>query len=257
VRAARFVLVLGLAAIAAGAFAQEPHRASAAMHVATLAERAGKLQAQVGQGVLVERSRRSLAEALRELEGLLQALERRAPSAEIRDNYVLLGLLAQEYRPAASRPATRDNARKLAERTEEIAWVAAKNARLAEERLRTPAGTLALHASEAGMLSQRVARLQLLRHWGIREESMARELAAALGELGTRLQQLAGDPRNTAAISAEVEVSQSQFMFLAQAARDLEAGKAVARQAEFIAKSADHILESMQRAARLYEALAP
>lgn len=253
---ARFLLLLWLAALAASAGAEEPGRASAAMRIGTLTERIAKLQAQLGLGILADRSRRAMPEALRELDSSIRTLAARAPGAEIHENYVLLGILAREYRQWAMKPPTRDNARKLAERAEEIVWVASKNARLAEERLRTPAGTLALHAEQAAMLAQRVPRLHLLRRWGVRDEALGRELASSSEELRRNLELLGAAVQNTPEIAAEVQVSQSQYLFLAQAAREIAAGASSARQIEFIAKTGDHILESMQRATAGYEALA-
>lgn len=226
------------------------------MHVATLTERAAKLQAQLGQGILADRSRRGLPEALRDLEATVRDLGAHATSAEIHDNYVLLGILAQEYRQWALKPPTRDGARKLAERAEEIVWVASKNARLAEERQRTPAGTLAFHAAQAAMLSQRVPRLRLLQKWGVRDDSIARDLPAASEELRHQLELLASASQATPEILAEVQVAQAQYLFLEQASRELDAGVAGARQIEFIAKAGDHILESMERVVKMYEALA-
>jgi hypothetical protein len=253
---ARFLFGLWFAALATFAGAQELPRASAALRVATLAERIAKLHAQLGLGVLAERSRRALPEALRDLDASTAALTQRTQSSEIRDNYILLGILAKEYRQWAARAPSRENARKLSERAEEIVWVATKNARLTEERMRTPGGTLALHAAQAGMLAQRVSRLHLMRRWGHRDDSIARELGAASEELRLTLGRLAAASQNTPEIAAEIQVSQHQYLFLAQAARDLESGASTARQVEFIAKSGDNILESMERAVRLYEALA-
>ncbi|MGZ5034086.1 MAG: hypothetical protein ACXWAC_12885 [Usitatibacter sp.] len=253
---ARLIFGLWFAALATLAGAQELPRASAALRVATLAERIAKLHAQLGLGVLVERSRRALPEALRELDASVAALTQRTREGEIRDNYVLLGILAKEYRQFAAKAPSRENARKLSERAEEIAWVATKNARLTEERMRTPGGTLALHAAQAGMLAQRVARLHLMRRWGHRDEANSRELGAASEELRLLLERLGAAPQNTPEIAAEIQVSQNQFMFLAQAASELESGAPAARQIEFIAKTGDNILESMERAVRLYEALA-
>ena len=63
------------------------------MRLEMLAERIAKLHAQVGQGVLVERSRKALPEALREFEVALREVKARPAGPEVRDNYVLLGLL--------------------------------------------------------------------------------------------------------------------------------------------------------------------
>jgi hypothetical protein len=237
-----------LLALAPAARAQDP-----AMRLEALTERIAKLHAQVGQGILAERSRRALPEVMREFDRELRAVTARASGAEIRDNYVLLGLLWSDYRAWASRPPTHDNAKKLAERAEEVAWIAAKGARLIHEPGRKGTGRLALDAAHAGMLSQRVARLHLLARWGVREEAFAREGAIASAQLRTVLEKLRGAPQNTPEIDTELQAAEGQFAFLLQAGRELEGRRGGARQLEFIAKSADHILESMERVVRLYE----
>ena len=206
------------------------------MRLEMLAERIAKLHAQVGQGVLVERSRRALPEAVRDFETALREVRSRPAGPEIRDNYVLLALLWTDYRAWALKPATRDNARKLAERAEEVAWVAAKGARLSHDAGRTGTGLLALEAAHAATLSQRLARLYLLRRWDVKPETSERAA-----------------PANTPAIETELQAAQGQLAFLLQAGRELDTRKAEARTLEFAAKSADHLLESMQRVVRLYE----
>ena len=112
-RAAQLLLLGALAATPAAAAdgAREAHRATAAVQLTALAERIAKLHAQIAQGVLAERSRRAMTEALRGFESNLREVAAASPTPEIRDNYVLLALLWPEYREWARKPATRDNAR--------------------------------------------------------------------------------------------------------------------------------------------------
>ena len=249
-RRALAALLLALAAPAASA--QEP-----AMRLEALTERIAKLHAQMGQGVLAERSRRAMPEAVREFESALRVAAGRASTPEGRDNYVLLRLLWQDYRAWALKPPTRDNARKLADRAEEVSWIAAKGARMLVEPGRRGTGRLALDASHAATLAQRVARLHLLRRWGIRDDSVANALAASSADLRATLEKLRNSAANTPEIETELQVADGQMAFLLQAARELEGGRGSARQMEFIAKAGDHMLESMERVVRLYEGLAP
>ena len=241
-----------LLAAPAGAFAQEP-----GLRLEALAERIAKLQAQVGQGVLAERSRRALPEAVRDFEASLRTASARAATPEARESYLLLKLLWQDFRPWATKPATRDNAKRLADRVEEVAWVAAKGARLTVEPGRKGTALLALDAAHAATLAQRVARLHLLRRWGLRDEASARTAVDAGAELQAALEKLRRSAHNTPEVDTELQVAEGQWQFLAQAAHELEAGRGGAKEMEFIAKASDHILESMERAARLYEGLAP
>lgn len=242
------LLVLMLTLLPLAAVAQDP-----AMRLETLTERIAKLHAQVAQGLLAERSRRALRDAVREFDVALRAATAQAPGAEARDTYLLLGLLWRDYRGWATRPPSRDNAKKIAERAEEVAWIAAKGARLVHERGRRGTGRLALDAAHVATLAQRLARLHLLARWGVREETFTREIPATSARLAATLETLRAAPHNTPEIDTELQAAQGQLAFLLQAARELDGRRPGGRQLEFIAKSGDHILESMQRVVRLYE----
>ncbi|HUP98606.1 MAG TPA: hypothetical protein VM073_11720 [Usitatibacter sp.] len=234
------------------AAAQEP-----AMRLEALSERIAKLQAQLGQGVLADRSKRAMPEAVRDFEAALKAATTRASTPEARENYLLLKLLWHDYRAWALKPPTRDNAKRLADRAEEVGWIASKGARMLHEGGRRGTGRLALDASHAGTLAQRVARLHLLRRWGLRDDALGNALAVASADLRATLEKLRQAPHNTPEIDTELQVAEGQMGFLLQAARELEGGRGSLRQMEFIAKAGDHILESMERAVRLYEGLSP
>ncbi len=248
--------LLAFCLAAPGALAEDAPRASASMRVALLAERIAKQHAQVGLGVLPERSRRALAVAQRDLESAARSLALSAQEPELRDNFILLAILVRDVRPWMSKPATRENARALAERCEEIVWVAEEGARKIEQRRRTPPGSLALQAVQAATLAQRVARLHLLRRGGMAGPS-AGDPQESMAALRARLALLAASARNTPAIDAELQVSRSQLDFLVTAAKEADTGALASRRLEFIAKSADHLAESMERVAQLYEALVP
>src|SRR5258706_6777811 len=138
-------------------------RATSALRVGMLAERIAKLQAQVGQGILPERSNRALVATIRDFDATLKAVAASAPPGEIRDNYALLSLLWNDYREFALRAPTRENARKLRERNEEVAWIAAKGARMIQEHARAATNGSAVRAAGAAMLSQRIPKLYLWR----------------------------------------------------------------------------------------------
>jgi hypothetical protein len=220
-----------------------------AMRLAAIAERIAKVHVQAASGVLVERARRALGEALRDFDATLRAAAAPPASAEVRDNYLLLGLLWREYRGWAVRPATRETARKVSDRAEEVAWIAAKATRL---QLAGASGGLTFAASQACALSQRVPRLHLMRRWDPRNADLARELAVASEELAGILERLAAAEQNTPEIEAHLQLARTQHEFLVSAAGEMHRPGASARHAENIAKTGDHILDSMERALRLY-----
>jgi hypothetical protein len=249
---ARAVAAVAFAFAALGASAQD-----AAMRLEALTEKIAKLHAQIGQGVLTDRSKRALQEAVKDFDAGLRTVVARPAGAEVRDNYLLLRLLWQDYRGWALKPPTRDNAKRLADRAEEVSWIAAKGARLIIEPGRKGTGRLALEAAHAGTLSQRVARLHLLRHWGVRDSSIDAQLAAATTDLQATIAKLREASLNTPEVETELQVAEGQMGFLLQAAKELDGGRGSVRQMEFIAKAGDHMLEATERAVRLYEGLAP
>jgi hypothetical protein len=238
---------------AQGAARSAEPRPTAAVRLATLAERVAKLDAQIAQGVLAERSRRGMADAMRGFEAGQRALLAAATSPELREPLQLLALLWQDYRAWSARPPSRENARKLGERTEEIVWVATKAARVMAAAPRSATETLAFKAAESCTLSQRIPRLHFWRRWGIRDDSHLNELRLSEAQLHATLDSLRAVSSNTPEIVAELQVAENQAAFLGQASRQLESGKDAARHLEFVAKSGDYILESMERVTRLYE----
>jgi len=112
---------------------------------------------------------------------------------------------------------------------------------------------LALDAAHAATLSQRVARLHLLRRWGVRDASIDAQLARSSEALAATMEKLRKAPANTPEVDTELQVASDQLGFLLQAVKELEGGRGSVRQMEFVAKAGDNILDSMQRVARLYE----
>jgi hypothetical protein len=218
-----------------------------AARLATLAERIAKLHAQVGRDVMAARSRRALPESLAQFERALREVSEGVP-AEARENYRLLRHLWDEYRVAASQPATREGARKLAERTEEVVWIAEKGVRL----VGPPAGSEALlAAASARTAAQRIAKLHLLRGWALPADASARELRAAEATVALALARLKSEPNASEDATMVVRMADDQFSLMRQAIARLEGGGERALQLEHIAKTADHIMESMDRVARL------
>ena len=230
----------------AACFAAAPSR-DAALLLAPLAERVAKLHAQSGQSILTQRSRRALADTVREFDAALRDVRAAARDAGSRENYVLLGLLWQEYRDWALRPATRESARKLRERAEEVEWIAAKGVRLAHERSRAEESATAVRAAQAYLLAQRVPKTYLWRRWDLRDADLDRELRDARENLGRSLDALAATAGLDADSAADVESARTQWRFLEDAAAQLDAAPGNATALEFACKAGDHIAETMAR----------
>ena len=231
-----------------------PALVNAATRLAMLGERMAKLHAQLGREVLVARSRRALGEAANEFDRGLREVSGAAPNAEIRENYLLLKHLWDEYRPAATHAPNAENARKLAERNEEVVWIANKGARLLHEHGRSRAGELVLAAGSARSAAQRLAKLHFQRGWALPPAALGTEVKAAELELQRGFAELKAAPETGEELALELRVAENQFAFLGQAVERLESGKDRQRQLEHIAKTADNIAEAMDRVSRAYEA---
>jgi hypothetical protein len=144
-------------------------------------------------------------------------------------------------------------ARKLRDRTEELAYVAAKGARLVQESARATSNASAVRAETAAVLSQRVAKIHLWMRWDMRDEPLARDLRESTENLRRILATLRETSASRPEIAEELVGAEAQMRFLDDAARDLAEHKSEARAIEFIAKASDHILDSMEHVAALYE----
>jgi hypothetical protein len=231
-----------------------PLRASAAIRLETFAERVAKLHAQAGQAVLADRSRRELAAALRDGEAAVREALVRAPNADARDNYALLALQWADYREWAHRPATRENARRLRERTEEVAWTAGKGARIVQAEARSTSSASAVRAASAGFFAQRAAKGHLWTRWGIGDAALDREMHDAQENLARILGTLreASDARPE--VAEQLQAAENQMGFMLDAARDLRGAAPDNRALEYVAKAGDYILEATDRLVALYEA---
>ena len=235
------------AALLLFAFAGAAQAADASLRLVPLVERIARLNAQVGQGIIAPRSRKALGEAVREFDGALRAALAAAPGPEARENYVLLSMLWHEYRDWALRPPTRETARKLRERTEEVAYVAAKGTKLAAESPRATVNATALRASQAVAASHRIAKAYLWRRWDIRDEAVDRELRESRENLPRALDAIAAAQGLSAEQQSQLETAQAQWRFLADSAKQLDASSGNTRALEFACKAADHIQEMLQK----------
>ena len=217
--------------------------AVAAWGLATGAERLARLHAQVSQDVLTSRSRRGMAECLRELEsGARQALAR-APEADIREALQLYLLVLADARALTLRPSTREQSRKVLDRAEELAWAAESAARGLQSNSLTAALPAPSAVAQAALLSQRLARERLFERWEPRTGADPGATRTALErEMRELHASLASDPEAV----TELQLADNQLQFL----HELPKGRLATREAETAAKAADQVLESLTRLSR-------
>ena len=238
-------LILALA-VACNPVVAAPPAEEAAWRLAILAERLGKLQAQASQGIAADRARRAATETSREFESRLRAASASAPGPEVRDLYVMTALLWQDWRAWVARPASRDNVRAGIDRADELAWILGRIVRLVSGET----ASLEADAARAALLAQRIPRLLLSRRASPADARLATECRAAVDELQRLMDRLVERAAGDAALAAELDVASNQARVLARAVEEADAQPHATRPYDVAARSGDHVMEAMQRAAR-------
>jgi len=258
VRAARAAArILAVSALALGAHAgtASPSPATQALRVELLTERIAKLHAQAGQGILGGRTRRELAQSLHELDAAVASFAPPTNDRDLRESWALMAILGAGYRDWAQKPPTRESARRLRGRAEELAWVAAKLARLESERSHGTARGSAVRALMAAVLAERIAKARLWMRWDLGDPPLERELRESnenLHRLVATLQEAPVQPDDAADALRDAQV---QLGFMDDAQRELDTRRSSPRATEFVAKASDHVAECMERAANAYDAV--
>lgn len=218
-----------------------------------LAERITKSFTLVGQKVLESRSRRQMEESVKEFEAALKELQATAPTSEIKDNYQLLEQLFDETRGIATKPVSLATAKQLAEQNEELVWISTKGANLIQAYTKSARGDLIAAAGDVRTLTQRIAKLYLFRSWGIRSDVIANDLKKAESDYRADMAKLLAASQNTPQIKSELQLAETQYLFLKQAIDRLNANKTSPVELEHVTKTCDNILEVMERVTKLYE----
>ena len=220
-----------------------------------LAERITKSFAAAGQKVLETRTRRQLDDAKREFAVAMKDLQAFAPTAEIKENYELLEQLYTEFRDITGKTINLENATHLAEQNEELVWIATKGAQLMQAHAKSNRSDLIATAGDLRVLTQRIAKLYLFRSWGIRSDLIANDLKKADADYQADMKKLMAAPQNTPQIKSELQLAETQYLFLKQAIDRLNANRTSVVELEHVTKTCDNILEVMERVTKLYEAV--
>jgi hypothetical protein len=102
------------------------------------------------------------------------------------------------------------------------------------------------------MLSQRLAKLYMLKKWGFNQPEIASGIEQAKKEFTSALQELAAAPQNTPAIRQELELAKTQWVFFENALGQHDGGEDLMF-ASNVATTSERILEVMDKVTALYE----
>lgn len=219
-----------------------------------LSQRIAKAYCQAALGVLPETSARILDESIALFEGQLAELNAAAPTKQIRGSVSALAKPWHLYRAAASATPTREACPKVSSQSDEVLASAHRLTLELQDYSGTPVGRLVNISGRQRMLSQRLAKLYMVRAAGPPSPTLRDEMESARNEFSGALGVLQSAPENTPALRRELDSVALQWEWF-QNALDQDSGLASYRLV--VADSSESILRSMETVTQLYEGLAP
>lgn len=170
-----------------------------------LTQRIVKAYCQVGMQVTVEDSRAQLASAVRRFDSQLAALSKNVPNPAARAALARMSGLWTPFRRIATGPVSREGARRLVERDEALLHTAHELVLALQDAAGTPQAKLVNMSGRQRMLSQRMAKLYMLRAYGLDTPTIRDEIDIASNEFAGALATLRDAPENTPSIGKELE----------------------------------------------------
>lgn len=217
-----------------------------------LSQRLAKAYFQLGLAVEPERSRRILDTSVATFDRHLGELKGFAPTPEIKDTYLRLDRLWQQYRQALTGavPTQAEGARILA-LSEEVLALAHRGVQQIESYAGTASSRLVNIAGRQRMLTQRMAKYYQARAWQIGVDQAAAEIEKARREFVAALDELLAAPINTPALRDELDLVRQQWIFFEHALVQPSAGGK--RNLVTVATTSERIFEMMEHVVTLYE----
>ncbi len=217
-----------------------------------LTQRIVRSYCQVGLQVMPEESAVQLEQAALLFERQLGELKAFVTDPRVRDALGQVDQLWTKFVTIARMPPSQVGARQLTFWDDDLLFASHKVVRLLQDRSGRQIARLVNIAGRQRMLSQRMAKLYMLKEWGLATVSIEQDLDAARNEFAGALALLRDRPENTSEINQALDEVALQWSWFDNALglREVEAYRLV------IADTSETILLMMDRVTKLYEALA-
>ncbi len=217
-----------------------------------LTQRIVKAYCQAGLNVATDAARAQLGAAVDRFDRQLARLNRDATTSDVRKATARLAKSWTPFRQEALGPVSREGARRLALQSESLLAAANDIVHLLQHAAGTPQARLVNIAGRQRMLSQRLAKLYLLRTWKIASPGLGEQMDAAAAEFEGALATLRAAPENTPAIATELEAVAMQWEWF-RSALELEGAES---HPYVVTEASEAILGSMELVTAKYAALA-
>lgn len=221
-----------------------------------LSQRLAKSYLQIGQSLDTDRSRRILDSSLALFDRQLVELKAFAPTPENKAVLQNLSSIWLDYKESlVGRAPNEADAKSILTLSDEVLALAQTSTVQLEKLSGTASGRLVNIAGRQRMLSQRMAKFYQALNWGIAPPAAKEKLFEARAEFIAALAELSASPKNTPAISREIQLAQQQWIFFDNA---LSAGLGGLRKtllATNVATTSERILEAMDGITGMYESV--
>lgn len=154
-----------------------------------------------------------------------------------------------DYKVLATGTPSKENARKLYEVSEELLAASQKMVDAIQSPTGVKTGALVSMAGRQRMLSQRMAMFHMLKIWGISDEATEKKAQTAHNEFVAAQSQLLKEPRNTPAISKNLEMVANSLKLLDHSLKSHEGLTYT------VATTSEKMLKTMDEVTRAYTAL--
>lgn len=216
-----------------------------------LSQRIVKTYCQVHLNIKPAASKQLLQESIDQFESQLLELRGVANTPALQQAWEQESELWMKTRMAALSTSDHDNAKKLNDLSDALLEVANKMTRLLETQSAKKSGYWVNVAGRQRMLSQRIAKLFLLKAVGVGSAGINADLEKAHNEFETALEALFQGASNNPDIVAELRGAKTQWNYLHMALTADGADPTAAM--ESVAATSDHIQSIMDRVTKMFE----